>query len=163
MPCCEGIIGEPPRLSTVLHPEAPMVSLAVLVAITMGVSSGLHVYWAVGGRWGHGATLPERDGRPAFQPRPAGTLVVAGLLAAAALLVLGRVGLGPAAPLTLLTHVGVWTVAGAFLLRGIGDFRLVGLFRRGGGTRFAWWDRRVYTPLALLLGISTAVIAVGTA
>ena len=61
------------------------------------------------------------------------------------------------------THVGVWTVAGAFLLRGIGDFRLVRSFRRKGGTRFAWWDRRVYTPLALLLGISTAVIAAGTA
>ena len=43
--------------------------------------------------------------------------------------------------------------AGVVLIaRGIGDFRLVGLFKRVRGTRFAFWDSRLYTPLALVLG-----------
>jgi uncharacterized protein DUF3995 len=140
-----------------------MINLAVLVAVTLAAASSLHVYWAAGGRWGHGATLPERDGRPSFQPGPWSTLLVAGLLATASVVVLGRVGLGPAAHLGRLTHIGTWAVAAAFLLRGVGDFRLMGLFRRERGTRFARWDRRVYTPLALALGVGVAIIAAGTA
>lgn len=136
-----------------------MLNLAVLIAVTLAGLSSLHVYWAVGGRWGHGAALPERAGRPTCQPGPLATLVVAGLLGAAGLLVLGRVGLGLAAPLVILTHAGTWAVGATFLLRGVGDFRLVGLFRRERGTRFARWDRRVYTPLALALGVGTWVIA----
>ncbi|HKU63264.1 MAG TPA: DUF3995 domain-containing protein [Gemmatimonadales bacterium] len=124
--------------------------------------SGLHLYWAAGGRWGHSAALPERDGRPAFEPGLGNTLLVAALHALAAVVVLGRVGLGPAAHIGSLTHVGTWAVAAAFLLRGIGDFRLMGLFRRNRDTRFARWDRRVYTPLALTLGIAVAIIAAGT-
>ncbi|HET9727328.1 MAG TPA: DUF3995 domain-containing protein [Gemmatimonadales bacterium] len=139
-----------------------MISLAVLVAVTLAAASSVHVYWAAGGRWGHGATLPERDGRPAFQPGPWSTLLVAALLAMAGVVVLGRVGLGPAAHLGRLTHIGAWAVAAAFLLRGIGDFRLMGLFRRESTTRFARWDRRVYTPLALALGVGVAIIAAGT-
>jgi hypothetical protein len=140
-----------------------MITLAVLVAITLAGLSCVHVYWAAGGRWGHGATLPERHGRPSFQPGPLATLLVAGLLGAASVLVLGRVGLGPAAPLATLTRLGAWLVAVAFWLRGVGDFRLVGLFRRERGTWFARWDRRIYTPLAFALAIGTTVIAAGTA
>ena len=140
-----------------------MVRLAVLVATSLATLSGLHVFWAAGGRWGHGATIPERQGRPTFHPGGRSTLVVAGLLATASVLVLGRVRLGPAARFVILTHAGTWVIAAAFLLRGLGDFRLVGLFRRERDTRFAWWDRRLYTPLAFALGISTGIIAASTA
>jgi len=139
-----------------------MMLLGIVIAAVLAALSALHLYWAAGGRWGHAAALPEHRGRPAFQPGPVATVIVAVLLAAAVALVLGRVGLGPVARLTRLTYVGAWIVAAAFLLRGLGDFRLVGVFRRVRDTRFAWWDRHVYTPLAVLLGLGTAVVAAGT-
>jgi hypothetical protein len=140
-----------------------MITLAVLVATTLAGLSCVHVYWAAGGRWGHGATVPERQGRPSFRPGRVATLFVAGLLGTASVLVLGRVGLGPAAPPITLTRLGTWLVAAAFWLRAVGDFRLVGVFRRERGTRFARWDRRIYTPLAFALALGTTVIAAGTA
>lgn len=139
-----------------------MVPLAILIVAVLAVLSALHLYWALGGQWGHAPAVPELEGRPSFRPGTAATLLVAALLATAGVLVLGRVGLGPAAGFHRLTRVGVWLVAAAFLLRAMGDFRLVGLFRRIGETRFAWWDRHLYTPLSLLLGIGTAIVAAGT-
>jgi hypothetical protein len=140
-----------------------MVILAVLTATALAAMSTLHLYWAIGGRWGHAAALPEHQGRLAFRPGAIGTLLVAALLAIASVLVLGRVGLGPAARLSRLTHVGAWIIAAAFLLRGLGDFRFVGVFRSVRGTRFAWWDGHLYTPLSIGLGLTTAVVAASTA
>src|SRR4051812_42126732 len=140
-----------------------MITLAVLVATTLAGLSCVHVYWAAGGRWGHGATVPERQGRPSFRPGRVATLFVAGLLGTASVLVLGRVGLGPAAPPITLTRLGTWLVAAAFWLRAVGDFRLVGVFRRERGPRCARWARRIYTPLAFALALGTTVIAAGTA
>jgi hypothetical protein len=136
-----------------------VISLAIGVALVLALLSALHVYWSFGGSWGKSAAIPEHNGRPAFRPGRLGTLVVAVLLAAGSLLVLGRAGLGPAASLPSLSRVGAWGVAAGFGLRAMGDFRLVGLFRGEGTTRFARWDRRLYTPLALAIGVCTAIIA----
>lgn len=122
--------------------------------------SALHLYWAAGGRTG--AALPERDGAPIFQPGIASTLVVAGLLALAGLLVLARAGQWPVA---LLPHwmvtLGTPVVALVLIARAIGDFRYVGFFKTVRDTRFARLDTRVFSPIALLLGAATAVVAWG--
>ena len=136
-----------------------MIRLATGLALVLALLSALHVYWSLGGSWGKGASIPERNGRPTFRPGRLGTLAVAMLLAAASLLVVGRAGLGPVAHLGSLTHAGTWVVAGAFFLRAVGDFRLIGLFRRESITRFARWDRWIYTPLALAIGIGASIIA----
>ena len=57
----------------------------------------LHVYWAAGGKWGTDVTIPKQDGKPLFQPPPAGTLLVALFLLSAGLVVLGRLRLWGAA------------------------------------------------------------------
>jgi len=132
------------------------------VAIGLGLLSSLHLYWAAGGRIGAMAALPEREGAPVFQPGIASTLVVAGLLASAALLVLARAGHWPAA---LLPHwmvtLGAPVVALVLIARSIGDFHYVGFFKRVRDTRFARLDTRVYSPIALLLGAATAIVAWG--
>ena len=131
-------------------------------ATGLGLLSALHLYWAAGGRTGAVAALPERDGAPIFQPGIASTLVVAGLLASAAVLVLARAGHWPAA---LLPHwivtPGTQVVALVLIARSIGDFRYVGFFKRVRDTRFARLDTRVYSPIALLLGTATAIVAWG--
>jgi hypothetical protein len=139
--------------------QGSVLLLAIVAATVLAALSTLHLYWASGGRWGHAGALPERHGQPAFRPGAAATLLVAALLATASVLVLGRVGLGPAAPLSRLTHTGTWIIAATFLLRGLGDFRLMGVFRRVRDTRFAWWDRHLYTPLSMGLGIAVAIVA----
>ena len=131
-------------------------------ATGLGLLSALHLYWAAGGRTGAVAALPERHGAPIFQPGIASTLVVAGLLASAAVLVLARAGHWPAA---LLPHwivtPGAQVVALVLIARSIGDFRYVGFFKRVRDTRFARLDTRVYSPIALVLGTATAIVAWG--
>jgi hypothetical protein len=134
----------------------------VPVAIGLGLLSALHLYWAAGGRTGAVAALPEREGAPIFQPGIASTLVVAGLLLSAALLVLARAGHWPAALLPdWMVTLGAPVVALVLLARSIGDFRYIGFFKRVRDTRFARLDTRVYSPIALLLGAATAIVAWG--
>jgi Protein of unknown function (DUF3995) len=86
----------------------------------------LHVHWAAIGSWGTDVTIRQQDGKPLFQPPPAGTLLVATLLFSAGLVVSGRVGLwGTALPRWPFV-AGTWTVVAVFFGRVVGDFSLVG-------------------------------------
>jgi hypothetical protein len=44
------------------------------------------------------------------------------------------------------------------LLRAVGDFRLVGFFKRIRGSRFAYLDTAIYSPLCLMLAIGVAMV-----
>jgi Na+-transporting methylmalonyl-CoA/oxaloacetate decarboxylase gamma subunit len=137
-----------------------MTLLAVGMAVVFCVLSLLHVAWAVGIRVGHATAIPVReDGEPTFHPGPASTFAVAGLLFVAALLVTQRVGLGRGLIPAALVVPGCWVLAAAFVLRAIGEFHYVGFFKRVRATAFARMDTRYYSPLALLLGISAALVA----
>lgn len=142
------------RESTVLGIGVAVVSMLVLL-------SAVHVYWALGGPLGKGAVLPERNGQPVCRPSAAATVAVAiALLRAAAVLAL-RAGVLSYLVGGQTVHWASWMVAAAFLVRSIGDFRWVGFFRRERGTRFAYWDARLYTPLAFALGLGAAAVAWG--
>jgi uncharacterized protein DUF3995 len=134
-------------------------SLACIVALLFAALSAIHVYWATGGRWGAADAVPEVDGRPLFRPGTVATLVVAGLLAVAATLLLQRAGLAPAFGPRLLRRAGLWVVAATLAGRAVGDFNYVGFFKRRRDTRFAHLDTRMYSPLALGLGLGTAIVA----
>lgn len=133
--------------------------VAVLAAAVLLILGALHVYWAGGGRWGTDVAIPTREGLPRFAPGIASTLIVAALLCAAALVLLGRVGLWgkwlPSWPFT----AGTWTLVVVFAGRVVGDFKWFGLFKRIKGTRFAWWDTRLYVPLCALLSMAAFVVA----
>jgi hypothetical protein len=140
-----------------------MRSLSVPVALTVSTVlaglSGLHVYWALGGQRGRMAAIPEFDGKPLFRPGRGGTLVVAFLLAVAGALVLGRAGVGPHVVPPTVGIWGAWGVAIAFLGRAVGDFNYVGFFKRRRTTAFARLDTRLYSPLALALGVGACIVA----
>ena len=127
-------------------------------AVLLGLGA-LHAYWAAGGEWGTDVTIPKRDGRPLFTPGPAGTLVVAALLCAAALVLLGRVGVwGSWLPGSLFV-AGAWTLVAVFAGRVVGDFQWFGLFKRITGTPFACWDTWLYVPLCALLAVAALFVA----
>lgn len=114
----------------------------------------LHVYWALGGRAGHGAAVPVAGGARAFNPSPLATALVAAALFVAMLTILGRLGLlGRAVPAWVFRW-GACGVAVVFFLRAIGEFRLVGFFKRVNDTQFAYWDTWLFSPLCLLIAVT---------
>lgn len=126
------------------------ITLSILLMATFAFLGGLHVYWAFGGRkWIKGA-IPEVKGKPALQPGPLATMVVA-----AGLFMMGILAL-----LIVLQEIQVWTwlgwgVAAIFLIRALGDFKYVGFFkRRGQQSIFARRDTQFYSPLCLGISLS---------
>ena len=132
----------------------------VIATVVLAAAGLLHVYWAVGGRLGHGAAIPTRDGRPVLRPSALGTLAVAAALFVAAGLIAVRSGLVALPALDGVAVVAAWVLAVVFIARAIGDFRYVGFFKRVTGSRFARLDQTIFAPLCLLLGILAAIVAV---
>ena len=133
--------------------------VAVTLAAIFFALSLLHVGWAFGFKAASGAVIPVVEGKPALHPSRAVTLVVAGLLAAAALVVLVRAGLLLTGFSPFLASVACSTLGAILVLRGVGEFRLVGLFKSVRGTAFARWDSWLYSPLALALGLAAIWLA----
>ncbi|WP_409340787.1 DUF3995 domain-containing protein [Paenibacillus sp. MBLB4367] len=131
-------------------------------ALLLALLSGIHVYWAFGGKWGSDVAVPVTLSRqPAFVPGKIGTLIVALLLlASSALLVIetGLVtGISEYSPATW----GCLVCAVVFGLRAVGDFRYVGIAKKIRGTRFAVYDSFLFTPLCALLSLMF-FMAIGT-
>ena len=119
----------------------------------------LHVYWALGGRWGSAYTVPTINGRRSFDPSPLATWVVCALLGLALTLVMGKSGWITGGPLPMLFDVGVWGLSLVFVLRAVGNLRTFGFFKVVKGTPFADWDSWFYSPLCLLLALLAAGLA----
>jgi hypothetical protein len=132
-----------------------MLAAAVLFAL-----GALHAYWAVGGRWATGVSVPQRGDHPAFVPGRVATLIVAALLCAAGLVLLGRLGVWGSWMPRWIFVAGTWTLAAVFAARVVGDLRLFGLFKRVTGTPFARWDTWLYVPLSALLAMAALLVAV---
>lgn len=131
---------------------------ALLIAVFVGLAL-LHVFWALGGRTGWLAALPEVDGRPAFVPSARSAVAVAIVLLLFALLVAAKAGWAPLPiPFSVLRGLNL-ALALVFLLRAIGDFRLVGFSKRVRGTRFARMDDAVYSPLCVAFCLGVLVVA----
>lgn len=140
---------------------------AAIDAVLFAAIGLLHIYWALGGRWGADAALPTRGGLPGRPPRftfhvtPISTFIVAVLLFLAAAIVLGRAGLlANAAPAThWIFVVGTWVLAALFFLRAIGEFRYVGFFKGVRNTEFGRWDTWLFSPLCLIIALLAAITA----
>ncbi len=119
----------------------------------------VHVYWALGGRFAKVAAIPELRGAPSFVPGRMATLLVAcGLLGCTAL-VGAAAGLIDVPVQAIVVRWGCFGLASLLLLRAIGDFRLVGFFKTVRGSRFAWLDSALYSPLCLTLAAGVSVVA----
>ena len=98
--------------------------------------------------------VEERDWRQFHAPKN-----VAMALAVACFLVLAVRGLVLSPLPAALTRIGATGVGAAFLLRAIGEFRYVGFFKRVRGTRFAFWDTCLFSPLCLGIGLASLWVA----
>lgn len=127
----------------------------IAVAIFAAVAA-LHLFWALGGKWGKDAAVPQTatSKTPVFRPGKLATLLVALVLAVAAAVVAARVGLLSLGIPDQLVRLACGLLALGFLGRAIGDFRYVGFFKRIKGTRFARLDSIAYSPLCLFVAIA---------
>jgi len=135
-------------------------AIAILLFIIFLFLASLHIYWAVGGRWGWTAAVPTReDNARLFSPGPIATLLVAAGLLLMGLIVLIKGGLIPLALPMLIDRYACWLIAFIFIGRAIGDFRYIGFFKKLTKTEFAKNDTRYYSPLCLIIGILTILLA----
>lgn len=132
----------------------PTSLVAAAAASVFGLLSAFHVFWALGGKLGGAAVIPEVRGAPAFTPTRAATVLVALALAAAALVVLAQAGLIARFLPAWLVRIAAIVLGAVFVLRAIGNFRLVGFFKTIHDTRFARYDTFLFSPLCLALGVA---------
>ncbi|MGH9765574.1 MAG: DUF3995 domain-containing protein [Blastocatellia bacterium] len=133
--------------------------MGIALAAVFAMLAALHVYWALGGRWGSGFAVPTIGGTRQIDPGPLATLLVAIALLAAMLTILGQTGLlGEAIP-NWIFYWGTLGISVVFLLRSVGDFKLFGFFKQIQGTAFARWDTWLYSPLCLLISITAFLVA----
>lgn len=133
----------------------PLTNTLILLAI-----SGIHFFWAFGGRWGADAALPtSKDGKRMLSPDIFATLIVAFGILAMALLHLEKVQTLNLPIPAWINAYGLKIIAGIFLLRAIGDFRYVGFSKKVKNTKFANLDTKYYSPLCLILSINAFITA----
>lgn len=158
------------------HPWPPLAAAAarpaaLIAGVIFAAIALLHVYWALGGLWpGHDADSLTRTvvGQVAAKPPgkargpgPALTALVALVLAFAAALVLGVGGWLPLpGPRPPLVTVAGWALAAGFLLRGLGGFFEIYLRPSIVGTPYCYWNRVLYSPLALTLSLLVSLTLV---
>lgn len=127
--------------------------------------SGLHFFWAFGGRWGASAAIPtNQEGKMMLNsagnfPSVFATLVVAFGLLAMALLHLEKVQIIQLPLPNWVANLGLKMIAGIFLIRAIGEFRYVGFFKKIKGTTFAILDTKYYSPLCVILSFNAFMTA----
>ncbi len=133
----------------------PITNTLILLAV-----SGIHFFWAFGGRWGAAAAIPTNtEGKTMLKPDIFATLVVAFGILAMALLHLEKVQILSLPIPTWINSYGLKIIAGIFLLRAIGDFRYVGFFKKIKETKFAIYDTKYYSPLCIILSINAFITA----
>ncbi|KUF43373.1 DUF3995 domain-containing protein [Myroides marinus] len=126
-----------------------VVVIKIVNVLIFSFLSGVHIYWAFGGKWATEGVLPTNDGVKKLNPSPIGTLVVA-------------TGLGLFAFISRVDLVeyrwGYLVLSILFGLRVIGDFRYVGLFKIVKNSVFARKDTAIFIPLCIYLSLSNAFL-----
>ena len=133
--------------------------LGILLAVIFAILSFFHLYWAAGGRFGIGATIPTIGGESLFNPSPFVTILVAAALFAAMLVVLGRLEIWGVFVPSWIFYSGTWVISLLFLLRAIGDFRYVGFFKSVTDTNFAHLDTNLFSPLCLFISLVAFLVS----
>jgi hypothetical protein len=134
--------------------------IAIILFLVFLFLASMHIYWALGGRWGREAAIPAKeDQAKVFTPGPLPTLVVAAGLLLLGLIVLVSGGLIAVQLPAWITQYALWVIAAIFVLRAVGDFKYVGFFKKITKTKFAQNDTNYYSPLCIVIGILAIVLA----
>ncbi|MEZ4886838.1 MAG: DUF3995 domain-containing protein [Chitinophagales bacterium] len=122
----------------------------------------LHLYWALGGKWGFNQALPTNEqGERILNPSSFASAIVGfGLLLFAAYYLLKGEFIVAAVVPKWVVKYGGWGISAIFLLRALGDFRYVGFFKSIKNTNFGTMDTKLYAPLCLLIGVAGVILQI---
>ena len=117
---------------------------AYLLASLLFLITGIHAFWALGGRWGLQTAIGEGN------PLPTSQLIWAATVAflAAGLTVLGRVGLWGASLPSWIFSLGPWVLVVVFIAGGVLNL-----------TNGRAWNTFVFAPTFLFLSVLAGVVA----
>ncbi|MCK9408667.1 MAG: DUF3995 domain-containing protein [Bacteroidetes bacterium] len=150
------------NVAALWHNREKMEALQIFIGfntVIFVILSGLHVFWAFGGKWGAGAVIPtSTNNQPAFMPGMFITLVVAFGLLGFAVVTISNYGIFHPWIEYQYFRYGMWGIVIIFFLRTVGDFKQIGFTKRNTDTPFAKNDSRFYSPLCAYLSISSLMI-----
>jgi hypothetical protein len=136
-----------------------LTTIATILILIFLSLCGIHIYWAFGGKWGMDAVVPTKvNQQKVINPGLISTLLVAVGLFFFAVVVFLNAFKPDFAP-DIIHNYGLWVIASIFTLRAIGEFNYVGFFKRHRDTKFGRNDTRYYSPLCLLIGVLTVLLA----
>ncbi len=127
--------------------------------VLLGVA-GIHAAWAAGWTWPAASSKELAElvvGESDEFPGTAATLAVAAASTGAALLIGERACVDKPRRLESLSRIGTTTAAGVLLLRGV-----AGLIPRAVEDKtpeFQRWNKLLYSPLCIALGLGAAVVS----
>ena len=127
---------------------------SAIASLVVFIIACIHLYWSLGGKKGLLASVPTENGKPLFVPGKLMTFGMAVVLAEA-----GCVLIGIAFPalriLNLELHRILSLFFGAiFMARAIGGLLIFTALPAFRNTAFSRWDRYLYSPICLYLGLS---------
>ncbi|NRF37203.1 DUF3995 domain-containing protein [Pedobacter foliorum] len=129
--------------------------LLVINSLIFFCLAAIHVYWALGGKWGENAVVPTNgNGKKLFNPGVMGTLIVALGLLLFMLTDLAYSGLIKFELNKNTMNYAITAIGAIFLVRAIGNFNNVGFTKRRTQSVFAKMDTRYYAPLCLFIGVT---------
>ena len=133
--------------------------LGAILAVIFLFLSGIHFYWAFGGKWGIDAAIPTNDKNiQALKPPTIATIVVGVGLLFFSLFYMARIEVFTAKLPSWLPLYAGWILPSIFLLRVIGDFKYVGLFKKIKLTKFAKSDTKYFIPLCAFLAVAGFIV-----
>jgi hypothetical protein len=131
-----------------------------LNALILFFVAAIHFYWALGGKWGANAVLPQINSQKrVFTPLPIATFAVAIPFLQISLIFAQAAGWFYFEILGQYISNLLFILIAVFAIRAIGDFKYVGFFKKIKNTEFAINDTKYFTPLCVFVS-TTLLIAI---
>jgi Protein of unknown function (DUF3995) len=136
------------------------IFIASILGLIFLLLSTIHIYWALGGKWGLQAAIPTNENNElAMNPQFVACIIVATILFACVLYILTVVKILSIPFPSWIVKYGTYFLAIVFLLRAIGDFKYVGFFKKIKVTLFAKYDTKYFSPLCILISVLAFIVA----
>jgi hypothetical protein len=134
--------------------------ISIFLLLIFSLLSAIHVFWGMGGRWGFDEALPTNEENvKVINPNFIECYLIGFGLSGFSFIVLTKAKLFPLLFPAWLIDYSLWFIAAVFIIRAIGDFQYVGFFKKIKTTKFGRMDSLYYSPLCLLVGVLTIILA----